>query len=286
MALVLTTRRICSNVLINARSCFWLQKDLRCQLLSTDSNNSGESSDEETQQSSHQDTKSSSDDIKHNILQSALEFVPHHGWTIRALSEGAKVQGLPGIAHGMFPRAGGDLMHHFVRECNRQLAEGLAAQTQDQEEDGEDGPRPRRTSAFIRNALETRLRMIIPYADTWPQAMALTAIPSNTLEHFSNLSQLMDDIWYYAGDRSADFNWYTKRITLAAVYKSTELHLVQDDSEDFQETWLFLDRRLSDVATLGKFRSDMTKSCNTLGKIASAAFTTGRNMAGLNDRRR
>ena len=64
--------------------------------------------------------------------------------------------------------------------------------------------RPRRTSAFIRNALETRLRMIIPYADTWPQAMALTAIPSNTLEHFSNLSQLMDDIWYYAGDRSAD----------------------------------------------------------------------------------
>ena len=30
--------------------------------------------------------------------------------------------------------------------------------------------------------------------------------------------------------------WYTKRGSLAMVYKSTELHLVQDDSEDFQET--------------------------------------------------
>ena len=42
------------------------------------------------------------------------------------------------------------------------------------------------------------------------------------------------------------------------VYKSTELHLVQDDSEAFQETWLFLDRRLADVAAFGKFKTDVS----------------------------
>ena len=57
---------------------------------------------------------------------------------------------------------------------------------------------------MIRDALEARLRMIIPFIEQWPQAMALMVVPSNTKEHFSNLSQLMDDIWYHAGDRSVD----------------------------------------------------------------------------------
>ena len=48
------------------------------------------------------------------------------------------------------------------------------------------------------------------------------------------------------------FNYYTKRASLAAVYKATELHMIQDSSEDFQETWHFLDRRLSNLAEFGK----------------------------------
>ena len=46
-----------------------------------------------------------------------------------------------------------------------------------------------------------------------------------------NLCELVDDIWYYAGDKSVDSSWYTKRITLAAVYKSTEFFMLQDNSE-------------------------------------------------------
>ena len=41
------------------------------------------------------------------------------------------------------------------------------------------------------------------------------------------------------------------------MYKSTELHLVQDESEDFQETWSFMDRRLADVAFFGSFRKNV-----------------------------
>ena len=32
---------------------------------------------------------------------------------------------------------------------------------------------------------------------------------------------MVDDIWYWAGDRSTDFNWYTKRALLAGIYTST-----------------------------------------------------------------
>ena len=39
---------------------------------------------------------------------------------------------------------------------------------------------------------------------------------------------------------------------LGAVYKSTEIFMVQDKSEDFQETWEFLDRRVQDLSKVGK----------------------------------
>ena len=47
-------------------------------------------------------------------------------------------------------------------------------------------------------------------------------------------------------------NWYTKRLSLGVVYKSSEVHMLQDKSPDFEETWEFLDRRLEGVALLGK----------------------------------
>ena len=55
-----------------------------------------------------------------------------------------------------------------------------------------------------------------------------------------------------SGDKSTDFNWYTKRSLLTKVYVMTELHMVQDKSEDFADTWEFMDRRLDEVATFGK----------------------------------
>ena len=61
------------------------------------------------------------------------------------------------------------------------------------------------------------------------------------------LQELCDDIWHRAGDTSTDSNWYTKRITLAVVYSATEVFMLQDRSEDFSETWMFLDRRLQDL---------------------------------------
>ena len=48
------------------------------------------------------------------------------------------------------------------------------------------------------------------------------------------------------------FNWYTKRGSLAGLYKATEIYMLQDRSEDNIDTWAFLDRRLDSLQTFGK----------------------------------
>ena len=64
----------------------------------------------------------------------------------------------------------------------------------------------------------------------------------------------MDAIWHAAGDRSADFSWYTKRAILAAVYSATVLYWLRDTSEDDAATLAFLDRRLAGVGRIGRLR--------------------------------
>lgn len=46
--------------------------------------------------------------------------------------------------------------------------------------------------------------MIVPYKPKWPQAIAIMSLPPNVPTTLANLLTLVDDICYYAGDRSVD----------------------------------------------------------------------------------
>lgn len=116
------------------------------------------------------------DELKSSILDSSLHFVPSHGWSVKAIAEGARQHGYPGVTHGLFPRGGGDLMHHFVRQCNSEVRKHLESLSEDADEPKES---KELSTSIVRDAFEMRLRMLVPYMDHWPQAMALTALPAN-----------------------------------------------------------------------------------------------------------
>ncbi|CAG5121818.1 unnamed protein product, partial [Candidula unifasciata] len=222
-------------------------------------------------------------EVRQRILLASLRHVHEHGWTRKALEAGARDEGLPSVAHGMFSRGGAELIHFFYTKSNSELVDVLKQEVEAAKAQGLAKPV---TKPFIRKAVETRLRMIVPYLDTWPQAMAILALPPNVSEAFSNLLKLSDDIWFYAGDRSVDFNWYTKRLSLAAVYTATETYMIQDRSPDQQDTWAFLDNRLKDLQKFGSAK----KSCEQTGDVLKEALVgfsiMGCNILGINSRNR
>lgn len=206
------------------------------------------------------------EDIKHGILEAALELVAIHGWTKSAIVAAAESYGYPGVAHGMFPGGAADLANYYYAKCNSELRAELEA------ESGNEIPSQ---TAFVRDAMFRRLKMTLKVKDSWPEAMAaLASSPEGIKGALDNLSTLCDDIWHYAGDKSTDTNWYTKRALLAAVYKATEFYMMQDNSTDNQATWDFLDRRLSGAVELGTaFRQQRQSMENVVGSLFSAAST-------------
>ena len=90
------------------------------------------------------------------------------------------------------------------------------------------------------------------------RALALLALPLNAPLGLKLLYRTVDAMWYAAGDTSADFNFYTKRATLAGVYSSTLLFWLNDRSPGDEATWAFLGRRIDNVMSFEKLKGQFT----------------------------
>uniref|UniRef100_A0A3B3QC26 Ubiquinone biosynthesis protein n=1 Tax=Paramormyrops kingsleyae TaxID=1676925 RepID=A0A3B3QC26_9TELE len=229
---------------------------------------------EEEEQEKQEEVYETEEELKKRILTAALEFIPEHGWSVEAIAAGAETLGLSTASAGIFTNGAGELVLHFVSQCNAQLVQLLEEQ-QRQVQLGQAGPKEK--AEFLRDALQTRLRMLAPYMDSWPQALSTLLLPHNVPSSLKCLSTLVDDLWYYAGDRSTDMRWYSRRLALTAVYSTTELVMVQDSSPDFQDTWMFLDSRIQDMMN-GACMAERVRSTgeSAVQGIMGAAITVSR----------
>ncbi|ETW00789.1 rpsU-divergently transcribed protein [Aphanomyces invadans] len=176
------------------------------------------------------------------ILSCALNHVKTQGWSIESLGSGARDAGYPSVAHGMFPRGPIELVEYFMDDLQHTVQDKLAA-----ESTVVDIP----VTDRLKRGIRVRLELLAPYISVWPQAMALGALPQNAPTTMKKLAEMIDDIWVFAGDRTTDMSWYTKRAVLTGVYTATELFMLSDHSPNHEETWKFLDRRIEEAIALG-----------------------------------
>jgi ubiquinone biosynthesis protein COQ9 len=102
--------------------------------------------------------------------------------------------------------------------------------------------------------LATRLEIMAPDRESLRRTMAIMAMPQNLVRSAKIGWRSADRMWRLAGDTASDFNHYTKRMTLSAVYASTLSVFVNDDSDNFADARAFLDRRIDNVMQFEKVK--------------------------------
>lgn len=91
------------------------------------------------------------------------------------------------------------------------------------------------------------------------RALAILAMPPN-LRRAAKLGwRAADRMWRLAGDNATDYNHYTKRTLLSAVYGSTISVFLDDQSDDFAETRAFLDRRIENIMQFEKTKAKIIR---------------------------
>lgn len=203
------------------------------------------------------------------LIDAALIHVPFDGWTKTALKRAAQDIGLAaGDADRLFPGSATDMIAWHSGLADRRMMAALSEQDLDS----------LRIRDRIATAVMTRLEQNAADREAVRRGLAILSRPRNAPLALQLLYRTVDDMWFAAGDRSTDWNFYSKRGLLAGVYSSTLMVWLNDQTDGFEETRAFLDRRIENVMQIPKIKSRITSLAERLPRNLGAfrAYRGGR----------
>ncbi|MBT5572273.1 MAG: COQ9 family protein [Alphaproteobacteria bacterium] len=192
---------------------------------------------------------------RRQILDAALPHVPFDGWSLATLRLAAKDAGFDESMSALaFPGGVAEVIEYWSAISDAVMVTIYA-------ETDTESMRFRDRITFL---VRTRIEAVGEHREAVRRAMTHVTRPSKTRTGIRGLYRTVDEMWYAAGDTSTDFNFYTKRGTLAGVYASTLLYWLDDASEDSAATWEFLDRRIAGVMRVPRKRANLR---NVIGYV-------------------
>lgn len=192
-------------------------------------------------------------EIRDRLVLAALPHVVFEGWSLRVLAEVAVAEGLdPSLAERAFMGGAAEAVAHFAALADRMMEEDLA---------GRDLA-ALRVPERVLAVLDARFTRWAPHREAIRRGLAVMAL--DPVRAARATAATVEATWRLAGERSNDFSWYTKRLTLGAIYSATMLFWLDDLSEDCADTRAFLRRRLADVGRVTALRK---QAGGWLGKL-------------------
>ncbi len=184
-----------------------------------------------------------SDAARERLLEAMLEVAAEQGWTQAALEAAAERAGLSeGEVELACPDGVAGLLEALAARAAQAAEDRMAA--------------PDIEAMKIREKVRAGVKAYLAHLDPHKKAMKRAAgSPFNLFAGPAALWKAADAIWAGLGDKSTDFNWYTKRMTLSAVIGSTLLAWLGTDDED--EVGAFLDHRIENVMQFEKSKKQV-----------------------------
>ena len=185
-------------------------------------------------------------EVQAALIDSVADNAAFDGWTDEAIVNAAQLHGVDAdIARLAFAGGAVAMIDAWFAAIDVGMAAALPPATLE----------PMKITARISALVEARLTLLAPRRESLRRAQAVLAAP----QHLPRAARLgwraADAMWRLAGDRATDFNHYTKRMTLGAVYAATLAVFVDDDSVDWADTRAFLARRLAGVGRFEKWKA-------------------------------
>jgi ubiquinone biosynthesis protein COQ9 len=206
-------------------------------------------------------TKTDDDEHRRAVLEALLNEAAFEGFTEVTLKRAGRQAGLDdkaladGLMHRLFPRGVQDALAFWSEEEDLRMAESF--QSQD--------ATPHGLTGKIRWLIKDRIEGLDWNREAARRAAATLALPQNAGLGAKLVWQTADRMWRTVGDKSTDFNWYTKRTSLSVIYGSTLSHWFQNEgdaaaSDPYARTWAFLDARLDDLMRFEKAKGQAMKA--------------------------
>lgn len=184
--------------------------------------------------------------LRHQLALAVGENAVFDGWTRQAVDSAARELGIDVVqARLAIPKTQVGMIEIYIQEVDRALEAWFTLERR----------QGMKIREMIRSLVWRRLEIMEPAREAVRRAISILAMPQNVPLALRLSWRTADLMWRIAGDSSTDFNHYTKRMTLGAVYGSTLLIWLDDRNENWAETAAFLDRRIDGVIRFERYKS-------------------------------
>jgi ubiquinone biosynthesis protein COQ9 len=215
-----------------------------------------------------------SKEVRVDILQAMLPIVVFDGWNQKSLRASIKLINLPeGSEELYFPEGALEVIRFWHDQMNEFVKSNLESLNKSEMKIRE------QVTAGVLSALES----IGSNEEAMRRAIIRLSLPDAAVQGPTYLWSLADSIWRAIGDRSTDYNYYTKRTILAGVLGSTITVWISDSDQNKVKTKLFLDARISNVMSFEKSKFKIVEKINNIPNFAEIL---GRLRYGNNKKRR
>ncbi|MFM6831388.1 MAG: COQ9 family protein [Novosphingobium sp.] len=207
------------------------------------------------------------DELRIELAPAIADAAVFDGWGKVALDAAAEGVGIdPAVAALAFPGGAIDMIEAWIARIDADMARALPADVL--------AKLPIRER--IRRLVGFRLDAATPAKEALRRALAIMAMPQNLATTARLGWSSADRMWRLAGDTSTDYNHYTKRTLLAAIYAATLAVFVDDTSDGHADTAAFLDRRIEGVMRFEKAKARLLGGRNSDETRFSFARLAGR----------
>lgn len=191
------------------------------------------------------------EDLRVRLAPLIAEAAVFDGWSAQAVRSAAAQAGIDAdIAAYAFRDGAMDMVAAWVGAIDLAMARALSP--------FELAKLPIRER--IRTLVQFRLDAVRGREEALARALAIMAMPQNASTAVRLGWRSADVMWRLAGDRATDYNHYTKRATLGAIYAATLAVYAGDESEGKADTRAFLDRRIEGIMKFEKVKAQVLRS--------------------------
>ncbi len=182
------------------------------------------------------------------LLIEVRKLLTESNWSDEMLENAEKKVGIEkGYRHILYPDGIAQVVMAFENTLDQEMLDILSSTE-----------KPKKIRDLIALALETRL-MKVAGKNLILKSSGFFIVPSNVLVGSNVAWNTCDLIWKYAGDKSKDMNYYTKRSLLLGVYLSASAFFLADESKDHKETMNFIKNALDNIVNIASFKSKLPK---------------------------
>lgn len=184
--------------------------------------------------------------IRINFFKELLKMLETMSWSgelINLAESNIKLD--RGYHHIIFPSG----MHEIVSSFEAWLDEQMLKKLFELD-------KPKKIRDQIALALEIRI-LGVTSKKVMLRSFGYYLLPTNIVAGSQAACHSCDIIWKYAGDKSSDFNYYTKRGLLLSVYAATQVFYFGDNSENHKDTRDFIKNALDNIINIASFKNNI-----------------------------